>query len=233
MESFKKYCAEFIGTAVLVIFGCGTAMALGTSTVGSSGYILTALVFGLTFMGLFYWMGQISGCHLNPAVSVGVFVTGEMSAGDFFGYIIAQLMGAFAGTELLSLIWNLSDFTDITGDYYSNNVVLSGTAASFIVELLLTFVFVLVVTGVILRRDYHGAGGIAAGFTLTAVHIFGIVFTNASVNPARSLASALTALIGGNSQPLSDVWIFILAPILGGAIAAGVYKATEVYRKSG
>lgn len=227
MESFKKYFAEFIGTAVLVTFGCGTAMMLGTSSIGGTGYILTALAFGLAYMGMFYWMGQITGCHLNPAVSIGILVTGEMSAGDFFGYITAQITGAFAGTELLSLIKNLGGYTDKTGDYFANSSASSGTATAFIIELLLTFVFVLVVTGVILRRDYRGAGGIAAGFTLTLVYIFGIAFTNASVNPARSLASALTALIGGNSAPISDVWIFILAPIVGGAIAAGIFRATE------
>ncbi len=227
MESFKKFCAELIGTAVLVIISCGTAMTLGTSSVGRSGYILTALAYGLTYTGMFYWMGQVSGCHLNPAVSAGVFVAGEMSAGDFFGYIIAQAAGAFAGTEFLSLVWDLSGYTDITGNYFSSRSVTSGKAASFIIELVLAFAFVLVTTGVILRRDYHGGGGIAAGLTLSAASILGISFTNGAINPARSLASSLTALIGGDSAPISEVWIFVVAPILGGAIAAGFYRATE------
>jgi aquaporin Z len=227
LERFKKCFAEFIGTAVLVTVGCGTAMMLGTASAGSSGYILTALAFGLAYIAMYYALGQSSGCHLNPAVSVGVLVAGEMSAGDFFGYIIAQTAGAFAGTELLSLIWNMGDYTDLAGNYFANTTARAGTAASFIVELFLTIAFVLAAVGVILKRDYRGAGGVAIGLALSGVNIFGIAFTNASVNPARSLASALTSLIGGNSGPISDIWVFILAPILGGALAAGIYRATE------
>ena len=216
-----------MGTVVLITIGCGTAMMLGTSSVGSAGYMLTALAFGFAYMGMFYALSHVSGCHLNPAVSVGVLVAGEMSAGDFFGYIIAHVAGAFAGTELLSLIWNLGDYDDLTDNYFANSSAGPGNTAAFIIELFLTIALVLVAVGVILKRDYRGAGGVAAGFALSGVYVFGISFTNASANPARSLASALTCLIGGNSGPISDIWIFLLAPILGGAIAAGIYKATE------
>lgn len=227
----KRFFAELIGTALLVASGCGAAMLFGARA-GSGGYLLTALVFGFTYMGLFYFAGPVSGCHLNPAVSVGVFMTGEMGVGEFFGYLLCQFAGAFAGTEFLSLLFRLSGYVDLTGDFFSNTTKSAGVSASFIAEFVFTAAFCLVAISAIIRRNAHPSGGIATGFALCGMYLLGMAFTNASLNPARSLAPALTCVIAKNNAPISEIWVFILAPILGGAVAAGIYKAAELPDKS-
>ncbi len=226
MNSFKKYLAEFIGTAVLVILGCGTAMLVGCNAAAGCGYILTALAFGLVIVGMAYCIGNISGCHINPAVSIGVLVSGGMSVKDFFGYIVAQCLGAIAGTGVLYAIFDLGSVTDMTGGYGSNG--LAGVNGSFVaglvVEVVLTFIFVLTILGVTSKKAGHGSfAGVVIGFTLTLVHILGIGLTGTSVNPARSLGPALFA--GGAA--LADLWVFIVAPFVGGVLAALVYKFLE------
>lgn len=226
MNSFKKYLAEFIGTAVLVILGCGTAMLVGCNAAAGCGYILTALAFGLVIVGMAYCIGNISGCHINPAVSIGVLVIGGMSVKDFFGYIVAQCLGAIAGTGVLYAIFDLGSVTDMTGGYGSNG--LAGVNGSFVaglvVEVVLTFIFVLTILGVTSKKAGHGSfAGVVIGFTLTLVHILGIGLTGTSVNPARSLGPALFA--GGAA--LADLWVFIVAPLVGGVLAALVYKFLE------
>ncbi len=226
MNSFKKYLAEFIGTAVLVILGCGTAMLVGCNSAVGSGYILTALAFGLVIVGMAYCIGNISGCHINPAVSIGVLVSGGMSVKDFFGYVISQCLGAIAGTGVLYAIFNLGSVTDMTGGYGSNG--LGGVGGSFVaglvVEVVLTFIFVLTILGVTSKKAGHGSfAGVVIGFTLTLVHILGIGLTGTSVNPARSFGPALFA--GGAA--LADLWVFIVAPLVGGVLAALVYKFLE------
>lgn len=226
MNSFKKYLAEFIGTAVLVILGCGTAMLVGCNAAAGCGYILTALAFGLVIVGMAYCIGNISGCHINPAVSIGVLVSGGMSVKDFFGYIVAQCLGAIAGTGVLYAIFDLGSVTDMTGGYGSNG--LAGVNGSFVaglvVEVVLTFIFVLTILGVTSKKAGHGSfAGVVIGFTLTLVHILGIGLTGTSVNPARSLGPALFA--GGAA--LADLWVFIVAPLVGGVLAALVYKFLE------
>ena len=226
----KKYIAEFIGTAVLVIFGCGTAMLVGCDAASGSGYLLTALAFGLAIVAEAYCIGNISGCHINPAVSLGVLVSGGMSVKDFIGYVISQILGAFAGSLLLAGIFGLGGVTDMTGGFGSNGLagVNGSIVAGLIVELVLTFVFVLTILGVTSKKAKHGSfGGLVIGLTLAFIHIFGIGLTGTSVNPARSIGPAIVAAFTGNLEPLSVVWIFILAPLAGGALAALCYKYLE------
>jgi aquaporin Z len=226
----KKYIAEFIGTMVLVIMGCGTAMLVGCDAANGGGYILTALAFGLTIVGMAYCVGNISGCHINPAVSLGVLISGGMSVTDFIGYVIAQCLGAFAGSGILAAIFNLGDVTDMTGGYGTNGLsgVNGSAGAGLLVEIILTFIFVMTILGVTSKNSNHGSfGGLVIGLTLTLVHVLGIGLTGTSVNPARSLGPALVAAISGNSDPLSSLWVFIVGPFVGAALAAVVYKFLE------
>jgi aquaporin Z len=226
----KKYIAEFIGTMVLVILGCGTAMLVGCDAANGGGYILTALAFGLTIVGMAYCVGNISGCHINPAVSLGVLMSGGMSVNDFIGYVIAQCLGAFVGSGILAAIFSLGDVTDMTGGYGSNGLsgVNGSGVAGILVEIILTFIFVMTIVGVTSKKANHGSfGGLIIGLTLTLVHILGIGLTGTSVNPARSLGPALVAAISGNVTPLSQLWVFIVGPCIGAALAAVVYKFLE------
>lgn len=235
----KKYVAEFIGTLVLVFLGCGTAMLVGCDSDQSCGYLLTALAFGLVIVGMAYCVGNISGCHINPAVSLGVFLNKGMSAKDFGCYVVAQCLGATAGSGLLALIFDLGQVQDRTLSYLqdgrvymlgSNTLggVAESAAAGLLVEIILTFIFVLTILGVTSKNANHGSfGGIVIGFTLTLVHIFGIGLTGTSVNPARSFGPALVALISGTADPMKCLWVFIVGPLVGAAIAAFVHKFLE------
>lgn len=230
MKSLKKYAAEFIGTMVLVIMGCGTAMLVGCASDSGCGYILTALAFGLVIVGMAYCVGNISGCHINPAVSLGVLISGGMSAKDFIGYVISQCLGALAGAGVLAAIFTLGGVTDMTGAFGSNGLagVNGSSAAGLLVEIVLTFIFVLTILGVTSKKAGHGSfGGIVIGFTLTLVHILGIGLTGTSVNPARSIGPAVAAAIGGVGEPMASLWVFIVGPLIGAALAAVVYKALE------
>ncbi|MCR5322545.1 MAG: aquaporin [Lachnospiraceae bacterium] len=226
----KKYVAEFIGTMTLVVLGCGTAMLVGCDASSGSGYLLTALAFGLTIVAMAYSIGNISGCHINPAVSLAVLMTGGMEVKDFCGYVISQCLGAIAGAGILGVIFGLGDVTDMTGGFGSNG--LGGVHGSFIagllVEIVLTFIFVLAILGVTSKKASHGSfGGLVIGLTLVVVHILGIGLTGTSVNPARSLGPAIFAAIGGNSDAITSLWVFIVGPLVGAALAAVVYKALE------
>ncbi len=226
----KKYIAEFIGTMTLVVLGCGTAMLVGCDSANGCGYILTALAFGLTIVAMAYSIGNISGCHINPAVSLGVLISGGMDIKDFVGYIISQCLGAFAGSGLLALIFSLGGITDKTGGYGTNGLAGVGgnVVAGLIVEIVLTFIFVIAILGVTSSKASHGSfGGLVIGLTLTVVHILGIGLTGTSVNPARSIGPAIVAAINGNSAPIAQVWVFIVGPLVGSALAAFIYKALE------
>lgn len=230
MDSMKKYVAEFIGTMVLVILGCGTAMLVGCDAVNGGGYILTAFAFGLVIVGMAYCVGNISGCHINPAVSLGVLISGGMSVTDFVGYVISQCLGAFAGAGVLAAIFELGNVKDMTGGFGSNGLggVNDSAVAGLLVEVVLTFIFVLTILGVTSKKANHGSfAGIVIGFTLTLVHILGIGLTGTSVNPARSIGPAIVAAITGNSDPVSCVWVFIVGPLVGAALAAVTYKFLE------
>lgn len=226
----RKYLAEFIGTAVLVFLGCGTAMLVGCNSTLGSGYLLTALAFGLVIVGMAYCIGNISGCHINPAVSLGVLLTGGMTLNDFIGYVIAQCIGALTGTSFLAIIFNQGSVVDMTGGFGSNGLagVNGSIAAGLMVEVILTFIFVLTILGVTSKKANHGSfGGLIIGLTLTLVHIFGIGLTGTSVNPARSLGPAIMAAVGGNTAPISCVWVFIVGPFIGAVLAAAVYSGLE------
>ena len=226
----KKYLAECIGTATLVILGCGTAMLVGCDAVNGGGYILTALAFGLTIVAMAYSIGNISGCHINPAVSLGVLLSGGMSAGEFIGYVVSQCVGALAGSGILALIFKLGNVTDMTGGFGSNGLdgVGGNALAGLIVEIVLTFIFVIAILGVTSKKANHGSfGGLVIGLTLVVVHILGIGLTGTSVNPARSFGPAVVALLNGNSEPLAALWVFIAGPLVGAVLAAFTYKALE------
>lgn len=226
----KKYIAEFIGTFTLVLIGCGTAMLVGCDAVNGGGYVLTALAFGLTIVGMAYCVGNISGCHINPAVSLGVLMSGGMGVSDFVGYIISQCLGALAGSGALALIWSLGGVVDQTGGFGSNGLAgVNGSAvAGLLVEVLLTFIFVLTILGVTSKKAGHGSfGGVVIGFTLVLVHILGIGLTGTSVNPARSFGPALVAAFSGNTTPIAQLWVFIVGPFVGAALAAVCYKYLE------
>ena len=226
----KKYIAEFIGTAVLVLIGCGTAMAVGCNPALGSGYILTAFAFGLGLLTMAYSIGNVSGCHINPAVSLAMWIRKQIDAKDFFCYIIFQILGALAGAGILALIFNLGNVTDLTGGFGSNGLANVGDNiwAGLIVEVLLTFVFVISILGVTSKKAGHGhVFGLVIALSLVAVHILGIGLTGTSVNPARSLGPAIVAAFSGNGVPLGAVWVFIVGPLVGGALAAYTYKFLE------
>jgi aquaporin Z len=226
----KKYFAEAIGTAVLVILGCGTAMLVGCDAAAGGGYILTALAFGLTIVAMAYSIGNISGCHINPAVSLGVYLSGGMDAKEFVKYIISQCIGAFCGALVLWAIFGLGGVKDMTGGFGSNGLggVNGSVLAGLLVEIVLTFIFVIAILGVTSKKAGHGSfAGLVIGLTLVVVHILGIGLTGTSVNPARSFGPALVALFNGNADPIKCLWVFIAGPMVGAALAAVVYKKLE------
>ena len=209
----KKYLAEAIGTCVLVLIGCGTAALIGCEVTG--GYLATAFAFGLSIVAMAYSIGNVSGCHVNPAVSLAMFMSGKLSKKDFGGYVVAQVLGAIVGAALIAVIIGRNSGLGCNGLYEGN------IAKSLVVEVALTFIFVLAILGVTSKVENSSVAGLVIGLTLTLVHILGIGLTGTSVNPARSLGPALLA--GGES--LAVVWVFIIAPLAGAALAAVCYKA--------
>ena len=219
----KRYIAELIGTMVLVLFGCGSA-AIAGSMLGNLGI---ALAFGLSIVAMAYVIGDISGCHINPAVSIGMWIDGRLDSKDLAMYIIFQCIGAIIGIALLVAIINSAPSL---GGYAATGLGQNGfgsassvgldVVGAIIVEIILTFVFVFTVLGVTKKAENGAVAGIVIGLTLAFVHIMGIPLTGTSVNPARSLAPAL--FLGG--QALQQVWVFILAPIVGAVIAGFLYK---------
>lgn len=208
MDSIRKYAAECLGTFVLVLFACGAAVLTGANV------LTTAFAFGLVIVAMAYSIGNVSGCHINPAVSIAMLVAGKLSLKDFCGYVISQFLGAIAGSAVLMAIIGKDNGLGQNG-LYQGDVV-----KSLIIECILTFVFVLAILGVTSKEKYSKVAGLVIGLSLTLVHIFGIGLTGTSVNPARSFAPAL--FIGGDA--LKDVWVFIVAPLVGGVLAALCYK---------
>ena len=206
----KKYIAEFTGTMMLTLIACGVAVATNVNYVG------TALAFGLVIVAMAYSIGNVSGCHINPAVSFGMALTGKMTWNEFCKYCVSQVLGAITGSALLGVI--LGGFTSLGANSFDGNTVTVWTA--LLVETILTFVFVLTILGVTDKKENTHVTGIVIGLTLTLVHLFGLPFTGTSVNPARSIGPAL--LQGGDA--LSNVWIFIVAPVVGAILAGLFYK---------
>ena len=230
ISSFRKYVAEFIGTFVLVFLGCGTAMLVGCEV--GKGYIITALAFGLVIVAMAYSIGDVSGCHVNPAVSLAVFINGGITASDFIGYVIAQCAGSFAGTAFLRVIFGIADLNDQTSSdkkewgMGANGLggVDNSIIAGLLVETILTFIFVLVILGVTSKKVKNSSfAGLVIGLTLTLVHILGIGLTGTSVNPARSLWPAVFAL----GDAIKYLWVFIVGPFVGAFLAAVVHKFLE------
>ena len=215
----KKYISEFVGTLFLTLLACGVAVLIGCDT--AAGIVTTALAFGLVIVAMAYSIGNVSGCHINPAVSIGMYVAGKMEFKECLKYVVAQVLGAFAGSALLGIC--LGSFESLGANAYGgvlpNGMEVTVLIALF-VEILLTFVFVTTILGVTDKKENGHATGIIIGLTLTLVHLFGIPVTGTSVNPARSLAPAL--LQGGTA--LSQVWVFIVAPIVGSMLAGLFYK---------
>lgn len=223
----KKYGAEFIGTFVLTLFGCGSA-AISGGIDGVLGVLGIAMAFGLSIVAMAYSIGNVSGCHINPAVSFAMLLSKKMDVKDFVGYVVAQCLGALVAAAVLMGIGSMCSpvieglGTNGFGD--ASYVGLS-MAGAFIVEVILTFVFLMAILGVTSTEKFASVAGIVIGLTLAFVHILGIPLTGTSVNPARSLGPAIMAAVGGDMVPISQVWVFIVAPLVGAAIAAFVWKA--------
>ena len=217
----KKYIAECIGTFVLTFLGCGTAMFLGCNT--SAGVVGTAIAFGLAVVAMAYTIGGISGCHINPAITLAVAISGRMSWKDAAGYWVGQILGGIVAGALLFALTKVVAAPDLTGALGSNGVAnAGGLGGAFLVEVIATFLFVLVVLGT--TDSKVGAGnfaGLAIGLSLILVHLVCINLTGTSVNPARSIGPALFAC----GDALKNVWVFIVAPLVGGALSAVVWSA--------
>ena len=225
----SKYIAEFFGTMILVIFGCGAAMFSGD-------YLATALAFGLSIVVVGYTFGKISGCHLNPAVSFAFFVDGKMKLNDFIGYVVAQVAGSIAGTFILVIFvlcgalgedWEGKKLNDL-GDssYGANGFGNMNFFGALLVEVILTAVFVTVVLYVVQSKEEsirkHAAAFI--GTALTFVHILGMGLTGTSVNPARSIGPALFAIPKTDADSIIQLWVFIVGPLVGAFIASLIYS---------
>jgi len=217
MENIKKYAAELIGTMILVFAGCGSAVVLGCDIDG--GHLAVALAFGLAIVATAYVIGGISGCHINPAVSLAMLINKKLKAADFVGYLISQTAGAVIGAALLKMLVSFG-VNDMTGGLGSNGIANVGIGGAIAVEIILTFIFVFAILGVTSDESKNNVAGLVIGLTLAFVHIIGIPLTGTSVNPARSIGPALFA--GG--EALANVWVFVAAPLVGAALAAIVYK---------
>jgi aquaporin Z len=227
-QTMKKYAAEFIGTFSLVLFGCGSAVIAGTSRVGPSGIGLLgiAVAFGFALVAMAYAIGGISGCHINPAVTIGVLTAGRMTVKDAVGYIIAQCLGAILGAAVLYLIasgqpgftlpeWGLG--ANGWGEGYLGNY---NILSAFVIEAVMTFLFIFVILGTTSKFGNSAMAGLAIGVTLMLIHLVAIPVTGTSVNPARSLGPALFS--GGKA--LAQLWLFIVAPIIGAVVSALVWR---------
>lgn len=228
----KKYLAEMIATMVLVLMGCGTAVSLGCNPVGAdlSTVVGTAMAFGLSVIAMAYTIGGISGCHINPAITLGVFLSKRMSAKDALMYIVFQVIGGLLGAAILyALVTSAGTDFALAGAGLGSNDLQSGVsvAGGLIAEIVFTCVFVLVVLGAT-ASDNESTGkfaGLAIGLSLILVHLVCIRYTGTSVNPARSFGPALFAqLAGGPATALSNLWIFIVGPFAGAVLASCIWK---------
>lgn len=209
----KKYIAEFVGTLVLVLVACGVAVVTGANV------IATSLAFGLVIVAMAYSIGNVSGCHINPAVSLAMLITKKMDVKDFIGYVVAQFAGAIAGAGILGFLLDGFDALGANG-YGATGQLATSLLIAIVIEVILTFIFVTAILGVTSKSENSSISGLVIGGTLTLVHLIGIAFTGTSVNPARSFGPAL--LQGGDA--LTQSWVFIVAPLIGALLAALFYK---------
>ena len=220
MKSFKKYLAEFIGTFVLVLVACGVGVKSGCNGTDVPAAIITALAFGGVIVAMAYSIGNISGCHINPAVSVAVLINGGMKFKDFIGYVIAQYLGATAGAAVLGVLNGCS----FAGLATNGTAGVNGNIwIALLAEVLLTCVFVLAVLGATSKAENGKVAGLVIGGSLTLVHLLGIFLTGTSVNPARSFGPALMDAFAGGGA-LKEYWIFLVGPMVGGILAALIWK---------
>jgi aquaporin Z len=226
----RKMAAELLGTGILVYFAVGVAtLSFGFGTAGSSfaaGVVATALAFGLVLLALAYVLGPISGCHINPAVTIGAWLSGRVPLADALGYWAAQFIGGILGALLLwgtfscSPLYSRSKTGLGANGWGAASHIHINAGGAFLTEVMLTALFVFAVLGATSKTANAATAGIIIGFSLTVVHLIGIPITGTSVNPARSLGPAL--VVGGTA--LSQVWLFIVAPLVGGAVAAGLHR---------
>ena len=220
--AMNKYFAEFIGTFVLVLIGCGSAVVAGSQI----GFLGISMAFGLAVLVMVYAIGNISGCHINPAITISMLVVGKISGKDTVGYLIAQFLGGIVGALILYLIasgkadYSLAASGLGQNGYGELSPMKYGIGAAFLAEVVLTFIFLIVIFGATSPKAPSGFAGIAIGWSLAIIHMVGIPITGTSVNPARSFGPAL--IVGG--EALSQVWLFLLAPIIGGIVAALVWN---------
>lgn len=218
----RKYIAEFIGTFILVFFGCGTAVVAGEKV----GFLGIALAFGFALIAAAYGIGPISGCHINPAVSLGVFTAGRMKVNDLIGYIVGQVLGGIAGAAVLASIAVGKTGYEVAKNGLGQNGWGPGylgeysQTAAMLFEFVATLIFVIVILGSTGKGAPGAMAGLAIGITLAVIHILGINVTGVSVNPARSFGPAL--LVGGKA--LAQVWLFLVVPSVAGIIAGGLFK---------
>ncbi|MBF1082461.1 MAG: MIP family channel protein [Prevotellaceae bacterium] len=229
----KKYLAEMVGTMVLVLIGCGAAVSLGCNPVADQASVVgTALAFGLSVVAMAYTIGGISGCHINPAITLGVFLSGRMNARDCGMYMLFQVIGGIMGAAVL---YAVTTSAGLIGTGANDLQVVNGACVTiaplggFLAETFFTCVFVLVVLGATSKTNgaTNNFAGLAIGLSLVMVHLACIRYTGTSVNPARSIGPAL--FLGGTA--LSHLWIFIAGPLAGGALAAGIWKLIEPSKK--
>ncbi|MBM6942936.1 aquaporin [Collinsella intestinalis] len=225
-SSLKKYAAEALGTFTLTFFGCGSAAVAGAAL----GNLGIAFAFGLSIIAMAFVIGDVSGCHINPAVSLGLLLDKRLSQKEFIGYWFAQFAGAIVAAAALALVIDLADLGGVlaTGLGCNGYGELSSTGltavGAVIVEVILTCVFVLSVLGSTANEKTAPYAGIIIGLTLAFVHIMGIPLTGTSVNPARSFGPALVMALCGDAAAMGQVWVFIAAPLAGAALAAGIFS---------
>lgn len=224
----KKYLAEMIGAIVLVLMGCGAAVFAGAvQPFASVGTLGVALAFGLSVLAMVYTIGKISGCHINPAITLGMLVSKKISSKDATMYMLFQVIGAIIGSAILYVLAKDSgSTTTLTGANGYTSVL-----PAFVAETVFTFIFLLVVFGSTSKGADNKFAGIAIGLSLTLIHIVCIPITGTSVNPARSIAPAIFEMVQGNGAAMGQLWLFIVAPFLGAIIAAVVWKAIDTAKE--
>ncbi|MFL9485414.1 aquaporin Z [Chitinophagaceae bacterium LWZ2-11] len=230
-KSSTKYFAEFIGTLSLVLFGCGAAVVAGISKTGPSGIGLLgiAFAFGLAVVVMAYAIGGISGCHINPAITIAMLVAGKIKTSDAIGYIVAQFIGATVGAGILYLIqkglpsFELGEWALGSNGWGEGYLAGYNTQSAFIAEAVFTFLFLFVIFGATSKWGNGTMAGLAIGLTLVLIHLVVIPITGTSVNPARSFGPAIFA----QGKALSQLWLFIVAPVVGAVASALVWKAVE------
>ncbi|UFH31244.1 aquaporin Z [Chryseobacterium sp. C-71] len=223
----SKFVAEMLGTMVLVLMGCGSAVIAGADGTTGVGLLGISFAFGLSVVAMAYAIGHISGCHINPAISIAMVAAGRMKMDEAIRYIIAQIIGAIIGAGILYVIFTnhpgaeMKEWALGSNGWGTGYLDAYNTTAAFVAEFVFTFIFLMVILGSTSTKNINGGfAGLAIGFSLVLIHIVGIKITGVSVNPARSIGPAIFA----QGAALSQLWLFVVAPVLGGIAAAFTYN---------